>query len=65
MVIFTLSEIAALRDSPEALRALADWNSAQATMADAIGPEYAHSVIYHEARAAELRSIADKIESQY
>lgn len=65
-MLITEAEVFDLENSPEALRILADIHDAYATMADAIGDSlFLNCVKVHEARAKELRDIANKIESEY
>jgi hypothetical protein len=56
-VVFRPEEIAILPMLPQVLVALADYHSAQATMADAIG-DFGGCVAFHEARSKELRDAA-------
>lgn len=60
---FSAAEIEALSEDPDALRSLAEWHSAQETMADAFGAE--ESMNHHEIRKSELRHIAIAIEITY
>ncbi len=62
---FKDSEIRALQKHPSALRALADWHSAEETKADAIGHPFEDCVKFHKARYIELRAAAQKIEDEY
>ena len=58
------AEIQAASRCPEVLRALANWHSAQATEADAIGG-FEGCVSHHDTRRKELEAIADRIEASY
>lgn len=64
MVTFTQNEIAEMQKDPEAIRALANYHSAQETMADAIG-DYTQCVKFHKSRRIELNAEADKIEAEW
>ena len=64
-VTFTPEEIKALEGHPDALRSLANWHDVKATESEAIGPEFAGSVRFHEARREALEVEANRIEAEY
>lgn len=57
------NEINYIKSSPSGLRAAAEYNDLKATEADGMGMN--ESTDYHEKRAAELRTEADRIEKEW
>ena len=64
MIAFTKNELEDMAVNPEVLRALANYHSAQETMADATG-DFPDCVKYHMERREELREEADRIEAEW